>query len=237
MDKEDAPERPAEEKKSSRPRRQMAADEEKTQVAAAKEEAPDATISGKPRRKRGDTSNAPGGGSGGGGWMSTVVKEEATESVTTMEQARASPEKPVRPTAVSNKNKHDSDSDNEDIIVIPDLDEEGGADADHKVAHAPRNITRRIPTLSELESETVSPIATAEIEGLDLSCLQSTLVPLELIRESDTVWTFESLLTEATDEINQTPPPKPKVKKTITPLSPVGKGKVKIGNKMKKANR
>ena len=38
-------------------------------------------------------------------------------------------------------------------MIIPDLDEEGGADADTRIAHAPRNVNRKIPTLSELEYE------------------------------------------------------------------------------------
>ena len=38
-------------------------------------------------------------------------------------------------------------------MLIPDLDEEGGADSDQRIAHAPRNINRRIPTLAELEND------------------------------------------------------------------------------------
>ncbi len=51
-----------------------------------------------------------------------------------------------------NREKHLHD-DNDEIMLIPDLDEEGGADSDQRIAHAPRNINRRIPTLAELEND------------------------------------------------------------------------------------
>lgn len=135
-------------------------------------------------------------------------------------------------TAAQNKNKHMKDDSDDEILIIPDLDEEGGADADQRVAHAPRNITRRIPTLSELENEAVAAIPALDTEGLDLSVLHSTLVPLELLKEDDIVWTFETLLAQATDEVNGTQQPKPKPKvKAVVQLSPVKgkKGKSRIG--------
>ena len=51
-----------------------------------------------------------------------------------------------------NREKHLHD-DNDEIMLIPDLDEEGGADSDQRIAHAPRNVNRKIPTLAELESD------------------------------------------------------------------------------------
>jgi hypothetical protein len=51
-----------------------------------------------------------------------------------------------------NREKH-LHEDNDEIILIPDLDEEGGADSDQRIAHAPRNVNRKIPTLTELEND------------------------------------------------------------------------------------
>jgi hypothetical protein len=135
-----------------------------------------------------------------------------------------------------NKDKYFNESDDE-ILIIPDLDEEGGADADQRVAHAPRNVTRRIPTLSELESEAVAAIPSSDANGMDLSCLQSTLVPLELLKEEDVCWTFETLLAEATDEVNGTQQPQPKPKKVVQ-LSPVkSKSKSKSSSKSRSKGR
>lgn len=61
------------------------------------------------------------------------------------------------------------------------------------VAHAPRNVHRKIPTLSELEVESKGSIPTSE-DGLKLNILLGTLVPPTMLVESDTLWTFESLL-------------------------------------------
>lgn len=61
------------------------------------------------------------------------------------------------------------------------------------VAHAPRNVHRKIPTLAELENENKSSIPTSE-EGLKLGVLISTLVPSNMLYEPDQPWTFESLL-------------------------------------------
>jgi len=51
-----------------------------------------------------------------------------------------------------NREKH-LQEDNDEIMLIPDLDEEGGADSDQRIAHAPRNVNRKIPTLAELEND------------------------------------------------------------------------------------
>jgi hypothetical protein len=109
-----------------------------------------------------------------------------------------------------NKDKHFQGDDNDEIILIPDLDEEGGADSDQRIAHAPRNITRKIPTLNELEAA-VKAAATSIVDSqdgsstLNLSILLSTLVPPNMVDEVDCLWTFESLLREITDELTPTP--------------------------------
>lgn len=51
-----------------------------------------------------------------------------------------------------NREKH-LQEDGDEIMLIPDLDEEGGADSDQRIAHAPRNVNRKIPTLAELEND------------------------------------------------------------------------------------
>jgi hypothetical protein len=108
-----------------------------------------------------------------------------------------------------NREKH-LNEDNDEIIVIPDLDEEGGADSDQRIAHAPRNVNRRIPTLAELDNDlksTASSGSSADSDGsLNLSVLLSTLVPASMVYEDpDTLWTFESLLREVTDDLSNTP--------------------------------
>jgi len=197
----------------------------------------------KPRRRRVDDEDTPStisaspkvaGGGGGGGWMdSSAASASAKEDSSSLNKAHDFSF--TSAAAQKNKDKHFDDNDNDEIIVIPDLDEDG-ADADHRVAHAPRNITRRIPTLSELENEAEAAMPTPYIEGLDLSVLQSSLVPLELVKENDVGWTFESLLSEVTDDINGTHQPQPKAKKIVV-LSPVKPSKLSPKKKKKSSDK
>lgn len=85
--------------------------------------------------------------------------------------------------------------------MIPDLDEDG-ADDDKRVAHAPKNVHRRIPTLGELNDEVKTVISSKEL-GYDLGVLLNALVPAEFLVEADAQWTFDSLLQEVTDEFQK----------------------------------
>jgi len=72
----------------------------------------------------------------------------------------------------ANKNsKHFQD--NDEIVIIPDLEEDGG-DADGRVAQAPRNVHRKIPTLNDLEDEVKAAIPS--IEGHSLTHPLTTLL-------------------------------------------------------------
>lgn len=103
-------------------------------------------------------------------------------------------------TAAQNKDKHFQDTNNDEILVIPDLDEDGGADGDQRVAHAPRNFNRKVPTLGELENDVKAALPTSET-GLDMTVLFKTLVPASQVQESDVPWNFDSLLREVTEEL------------------------------------
>jgi hypothetical protein len=184
-------------KPSSRPRRERkeVVAEEKPQNNNVEESESIQDEDLKPRRRRtaGNTNDEPSDkGAENGGWMSvntsdskTVVKKNSVEDFEVVPQAL-------------NKDKHFQEN-NDDIMIIPDLDEDG-TDADQRVAHAPRNINRKIPTLLDLENE-VKTAVTAVDSGFNLSVLLSTLVPATLVLEADTAWTFESLLRDVTDEL------------------------------------
>ena len=91
---------------------------------------------GKPgRRRRADDAADPktaASRSGSAAWMTSPEKRTSTLVIEQddIDEAR-------------NHRKHHCADDNEDIMVIPDLDEDGG-DADQRVAHAPRNVHRKV---------------------------------------------------------------------------------------------
>lgn len=151
----------------------------------------------KPRRRRAAGNNEDSDkGTENGGWM----------NMTTADSTKYVPKKipddnfGTIPQAL-NKDKHFGEND-DDIMIIPDLDEDG-ADADQRIAHAPRNINRKIPTLQDLENEVKTAVTSAD-SGFDLGVLLNTLVPAALLVEADVTWTFESLLRDVTDELTAT---------------------------------
>ena len=200
------------ESKPVKPRRERRED---SNTAAGDKEIPDAQKAddidqgpGKSRRKR------DGESTGGGGWMSTSADKKSP-----IKKNQLVEDEPI-PT-VNNKEKHFQD--NDEIVIIPDLEEDGG-DSDSRVAHAPRNVHRKIPTLVDLENEVKSAIPSIE-GGFDLSVLINTLVPATQIQEQDETWTYDSLLRDITDELMA--PTVVKINESIQkfepPVSPITK--------------
>ncbi len=167
---------------------------------------------GKPRRRvrngEGDNTVAASTTSGGtgGGWMTSDNNAPKKKlSMVNMNEHEASE---AHSMAGVNKDKHFQEGDGE-MLIIPDLDEDAGFDVDQRVAHAPKNVHRKIPTLAELEEELTASIPAQE-EGLKLQVLSAALVPASLLYEADVPWTFESLLREVTEELSELPKPNPK---------------------------
>jgi hypothetical protein len=177
----------------SRPRRERKEipAEEKVQAFAVEETMPNEGEITKPRRRR-EKEDEPDKGENNGGWMSMNQADKKYPAI------NASVEEFEMVPQALNKDKHFQEN-NDDIMIIPDL-EEDGADADQRIAHAPRNINRKIPTLIDLENEVKTAVTSID-SGFDLTILLSTLVPAALVLETDTTWTFESLLRDVTDEL------------------------------------
>ncbi|CAM9891163.1 unnamed protein product [Ectocarpus sp. 4 AP-2014] len=100
----------------------------------------------------------------------------------------------------ANRRNH-FDNEETEILVIPDLEDEGEEDVEPKVAAAPQNTTRRVPSLRELDEDLKYAIPSGA-DGLDMSLLTKTLVPPEMLEEDDSPWEFDSLLQSVTQEFN-----------------------------------
>lgn len=158
----------------------------------------------KPRRRRAaDQIEETEKGAENGGWMSMTPSENKNNVKKSLDEGVE-----IAPQA-SNRDKHFQENDDE-IIIIPDLDEDGN-DADQRIAHAPRNVNRKIPTLNELENEIKAAVTSVD-SGFDFGVLLNTLVPSIFLAEADTLWTFENLLRDVTDELTVT-------SKTVTDTS------------------
>ncbi|CAM9403939.1 unnamed protein product [Laminaria digitata] len=93
------------------------------------------------------------------------------------------------------------DNDETEILLIPDLETDGEDDIVSKVAAAPKNTSRRVPSLRELDEDLKSSLPSAA-DGLDMTLLTKTLVPREMLEEADVPWDFDSLLQSITQDLN-----------------------------------
>ncbi len=141
----------------------------------------------------------------GAGWFDASPKKGRRNPIVAEDHVDHDEEEEEQSTRRNNKH---GDDDDDDIIIIPDLDEDGaGFDGggDSRVAQAPRNVVRKVPTLDELERDVQATMPTVSAGGYDLSVLASTLVPAASLSEVDEAWDFDSLLREVTDQLTDTP--------------------------------
>lgn len=158
--------------------------EEATEVAGAQSQQTAADPGPRPGRRRRAAQDE-------GGWMSVEPDVKPRLSIDRAED--------VAESVSVNRNKHNDD--NDELLLIPDLDQDG-VDEDKRIAHAPKNIGRRIPTLNELNDDVKTVISSNEL-GYDLAVLLNSLVPAEFLSETDSQWTFDSLLQEVTEEFQK----------------------------------
>jgi Intraflagellar transport protein 43 len=209
------------EKQNFRPRRErkeVANADEKPVIKATQESLQNEDS--KPRRRRAaDIDDDQEKGTENGGWMSMTSSDNKTQAKKSVDESTDNVPQS------SNRDKHFQENDDE-IIIIPDLDEDG-TDADQRIAHAPRNINRKIPTLVELEHD-IKAAANSADSGFELGILLSTLVPSSFLTETDSVWTFENLLRDVTDELTATSKTvtETSVKATAAVITAADKGKV-----------
>jgi hypothetical protein len=145
-----------------------------------------------------------------GGWMNTPSKKKNGEPGKSRIQLEPEGyEEDAENKDISNRKQSSHFNDDDDgIMLIPDLDDDGeGADGegDNRVAQAPRNVHRKIPTLEELENDMRSSVPCSSEDGIDLGILTRTLVPPSQLQEGDSTWDFDGLLREVTDELTSTP--------------------------------
>jgi len=98
------------------------------------------------------------------------------------------------------RNKH-FDDDNDDIMIIPDLEEDEQEDLTTQVAAAPRNTSRRVQSMRELDHEIKYTLPTTMQAGLDLKLLTASLSPPDQVKEEDETWEFDTLLQRVSQEM------------------------------------
>lgn len=138
----------------------------------------------KPRRAMGgwgdETADAAGGGGGGGdkpkagrragfGASENDSTANSTRRMDTTSGSRSS----------NNNNNREKDADDEITLLqdVPTLDMGGNEDITTVVAEAPKVRNNRVQGLAELDSAVPYQLPTTSEEGIDLTLLQSVLLP------------------------------------------------------------
>ena len=94
--------------------------------------------------------------------------------------------------------EHDSE---EELPIIPDLEEVEAEDLALAVADAPSVAVNRVATYKELDTDLFKHAAFATLEEIDLRLLTRCLAPEASLKEPDEVWTWEMLFTDVSSEL------------------------------------
>ncbi|XP_001604702.1 intraflagellar transport protein 43 homolog isoform X1 [Nasonia vitripennis] len=100
----------------------------------------------------------------------------------------------------SNNNRNSKE---DDIPVIPDLDEIIEDTGALDISNAPSvGLNRAAAAYKELDTDLVKNQLLLTLDDVDLSLLTEKLYPEHLVKEPDEVWSWESLFTQVASEIN-----------------------------------
>ncbi|XP_068230405.1 intraflagellar transport protein 43 homolog [Palaemon carinicauda] len=104
------------------------------------------------------------------------------------------------PPAEDSRFRRDSDSDN-DMPIIPDLEEVVEEDFTQQVAQAPSIAVNRVATFKELDSDLLRHAAFSTLDDIDLRILTNCLANEADIREPDIEWKWDTVFTEISSEL------------------------------------
>ncbi|XP_011699100.1 PREDICTED: intraflagellar transport protein 43 homolog A [Wasmannia auropunctata] len=90
----------------------------------------------------------------------------------------------------------------DDIPVIPDLDEIQEDNISSDIASAPAVNANRVTAYEELDTDLVKNAAYTSLDGISLSLLADKLYNENLVKEPDEVWNWNLLFTQISSEIN-----------------------------------
>ncbi|KYN40583.1 hypothetical protein ALC56_04892 [Trachymyrmex septentrionalis] len=90
----------------------------------------------------------------------------------------------------------------DDIPVIPDLDEIQEDNISSDIASAPTVNANRVTAYEELDTDLVKNAAYTSLDGVSLSLLADKLYNENLVKEPDEVWNWNLLFTQISSEIN-----------------------------------
>ena len=88
------------------------------------------------------------------------------------------------------------DDEDEEIPVIPDIEELQDQDFIQQTAEAPNVEYNRIDNIEELDKKVLKTLFLSSADNIDLSILADYCLPKDKVRENDVTWTWDSLITD-----------------------------------------
>jgi len=89
----------------------------------------------------------------------------------------------------------------DDLPVIPDLEEVEQEDLATQVAEAPSVAVNRVATYKELDSDLFKHAAFATLDDIDLRLLTRCMAPESAIKELDETWSWDVLFTDVSSDM------------------------------------
>ena len=182
--------------------RRAAAEEEEKRALEGGNENEEAPPAPRAMETEWDVQGGPGGpgegSSAGGPSSSTVAKIRELEEVSDSDMfGKAGGVGPVA-------------QQQEDVYVIPDLEEEAGEDLTRQVAEAPDFRQNRVVALDVLEQGgRRSARALSSGQDISLQLLERSLLPEHLLEEPDVVWNYGQLFSEVAQQVHEEMDSKP----------------------------
>jgi intraflagellar transport protein 43 len=94
-------------------------------------------------------------------------------------------------------------SDDDDMPIIPDLDDVRDEDMAFTVADAPSVAVNRVATYKELDNDLLKHVAFATLDDIDLKLLTKRMAPEAALQEPDVTWSWDVIFAEVSGELQK----------------------------------
>lgn len=136
-----------------------------------------------------------------GGWADETLKSAKSHSHISLFRSKTNAQDPAELERFKSPERTKPDSDDE-IPVIPDLDDLQEDELASQIAKAPSVVINRVATYKELDSDLFKHAAFATLDDMNLRLLTKRLNLEADIKEPDSCWTWDLLFTDVASDLN-----------------------------------
>ncbi|KAJ1519299.1 hypothetical protein ONE63_004598 [Megalurothrips usitatus] len=136
-----------------------------------------------------------------GGWADETLKSANRTPHLLSRRSKHNVQDPAELERFKSPERTKPDSD-DDIPVIPDLDDLQEDELTSQIAKAPTVVINRVATYKELDSDLFKHAAFATLDDMNLRLLTKRLNLESDIKEPDSCWTWDLLFTDVASDLN-----------------------------------